>query len=119
MKKISFLLFLLLLCSSAFAFTGNQLENFCTAGENSNEKNLCIMFFKGYVDGLLTGTQIVEWNAPKDMPISPLTIRKIFFKTMQKEPIAGDQPADIIITYSLIQEGILKIKPKLEEERKK
>lgn len=124
MSKISLLVCLLLLSSSVFAFsgnqfTGNQLERLCTEKNSDNDEMLCIIFFVGYTNGLITGAQVVDWNAPKNMFLSPSTIRKVFLNMMKKEPIIGDQSPDIIITYGLIQEGILKLKPKLEEERKK
>lgn len=91
--------------------TANEVLYTCTH-ETSTNHSLCTGYFGGYLDGLIYGTTIVDWNLPQGQSLSAQTIKNSFIKLLGDKPIFGDQPIGIATTYALISQGIVKEKNK-------
>src|SRR5689334_23032821 len=108
------LIFSLFLSNPAMAtiikdFTANELFSVC--GENTKEIDnelMCSFFFAGYLEGMVNGTHIADWNLPEDQLLSVRTIVHTFKKFLNDNPRFGDRDAGLVTTVALMSEGILK-----------
>lgn len=85
--------------------TANEFIEFC------NQKPLfCNGYYAGFLDGLVSGTSIVDWNLPQNRNYSAANIRNSFIKFLNDHPIAGDKSLGTVVTVSLVKDGALKAK---------
>ncbi len=113
MKNFLFLFFCVMGLNFAYAGspTANQIMELCSSKNDTNIE-ACNMFFSGYLEGVVDGGTIVNWNLPPGQNLSAETIKNSFIKLLHDHPIMGDQPVGTVTTFSLVQQGVLKEKGK-------